>query len=382
MVFVVTYLLRPAGSQLIHDHLLYTILRIGSFEEHWLIMVIAVPLAILSFAVGYRWATARFAEAPQPFTSAAIVGKDGALTLSYWLIAWGYVVTLATIKSTGAVQGDTAAGGGVVYEHSTAWFAQGDTYVSTGSLLYYLLTGNLGMSLVLAGPWLLARVVRGWGRINIVAYLMGLLPIYFLFSQSAKRSTSKLKVVLLMIAVLLLVVVGFPLLSLTRSMAKESGMSMNDVYHIVTNMGMSSTELLDANLGTDSSITGFEPSLYHIVVDSRPVLGTWYFYFLFIEPIPRIIWPGKGTVFDWPLWLLGIDWDPLPTMIAWHPVRSEAPSSNGAGWVFRRNSCSPDGLSAGPRRRPGAGPMPHIYSWLMWGFTPWYPSSAAIACFT
>lgn len=318
LVFLVTYMLRPAGSQLIGDTFLYDVLRIGSFEEHWYLMAIAVPLAILSFAAGYafgaprglRVAGNRQAESP------AIVGKKQLRTLLCYMLAWGYFVAFITfgMGDTGAEQGDIAGATVGVYEHGTAWFAQGDAYVSIGSVLYYLLTGRLGLSLLLAGPWLLSRIIYGWGRNNIVAYLLALIAVYFgRFSRLSRPRIGQ--GILLMLAIFIFVVVFFPILSMTRALAKNTGMGAMDVFAIATKARMSYADILSALLSTHSSLTGFEPSLYHILVDKRPELGTEYFYYYIILPIPRVLWHGKGTPYDWPYWLLGIDWDPIPAMM-------------------------------------------------------------------
>src|SRR5215510_3791751 len=52
-VFLVTYVLRPAGSELIGDNFLYVMLGIDSFEKHWTVMAIAVPSAVICYALGY-----------------------------------------------------------------------------------------------------------------------------------------------------------------------------------------------------------------------------------------------------------------------------------------------------------------------------------------
>ena len=321
LTFIVTYLLRPAGSQMIGDTILYSVLHIGSFEEHWHLMAIAVPLAILSFAVGYHFATAPGRGVHDPSSSEhAIIGGAKALTFSYWLMAWGYVVTLLTINQSGAETGATPGAPSVTFEHNTAWFAQGDVYVSTGSTLYYILTGRLWISLLLAGPWLAARVVKGFGRINIVGHFMALVAVHFgRAARSEHYRPKRTQVVLLMLTILVVAIVAFPVLAMTRRLGKETSMSMTDIFEVAMRSKLNTTELLAANLGTNSSLAGFEPSLYHILVDSRPKLGTWYLYFYFIQPIPRIVWPGKGVVFDWPLWLLGVDWDPTVAILGMAP---------------------------------------------------------------
>src|SRR5215469_12419518 len=56
LIFSATYILRPTLSEITGDLELYQALRIGSFEDHWQLMTIAVPLAIITFGIGYAGA--------------------------------------------------------------------------------------------------------------------------------------------------------------------------------------------------------------------------------------------------------------------------------------------------------------------------------------
>jgi hypothetical protein len=79
--------------------------------------------------------------------------------------------------------------------------------------------------------------------------------------------------------------------------------------------GANPQDMLQTYMGTNSSIAGFEATLSHLMNDQRSELGTQYLYYYFIKPIPRIIWPGKGTPYTWPKVLRGVDFDPLLAVI-------------------------------------------------------------------
>jgi hypothetical protein len=317
LVFVATYVIRPAASQMIGDTFLYDVLRIGTFEQHWYLMAVAVPLAILSFSAGYAFGapTGGALDQTQCAHDSVIVGQQQVKTLIFWLLVWGYFVSIITfgMGHSGAGEDNIAGANLGVYDHGTAWFAQGDIYVSVACLLHYILTGRLGWTLLFAGPWLASRIALGWGRNNIVAFLFGLMAIHF--GRNSRTSRPELgKAILLMLAAFVFIVVFFPLLSVTRALSHEKGLGARDAFDIALHTKMSAADILDALLSTHSSITGFELSLYHILVDKRPHLGTEYLYYYFIQPIPRIIWHGKGSPYEWPYWLLGIDWDPIPAL--------------------------------------------------------------------
>jgi hypothetical protein len=83
--------------------------------------------------------------------------------------------------------------------------------------------------------------------------------------------------------------------------------------------GADPQDMLQTYLGTNSSVTGFETTLDYLVNDKRAELGTQYLYYYVFQPIPRIVWAGKGTPFTWPEDLLGISTDPLLALIGAAP---------------------------------------------------------------
>jgi hypothetical protein len=315
LLFAITYLLRPAGSQLVGDTVLYDALKIGSFEDHWYLMAIAVPIAIISFGIGYRLVTSA-PNSDAPVAHPKMIGERQALILVYVLLFWGYVITAKTLGPGGSgveKYGLVGASNQGVYEHTTAWIEEGNLYVSAGSTLFFILTGRLGMSLVLAGPWLVVRMTKGWNRINIVGHVLALTGVYY--SRVARSSRpSKLQVAVLMSSFVIVVLVLFPLLAMLRGIKAQTGVGPMDALAIALKR-FTVADLASAYLGTNSFLSGFEPSFYHLLMDKWPELGIQYLYYFLIAPIPRMLWHGKGTPYEWPLRLLGIEWDPTVAMM-------------------------------------------------------------------
>ncbi len=183
IIFSATYLVRPATSQLLGDTLIYQLLRIGCFEDHWYLMATAVPLALLSFGIGYRAGT--------PSRKNHVVGfrdeerradPHKVRVLIYFMIVLGYLSAIICLKTGtfGAEPADMAGSSAGVYKGSTAWFALDDLFVSTGTILYYIATGRLGMSLLLSTPWLAGRLIYGHGRSHLLGHFFSLMAVFFL----------------------------------------------------------------------------------------------------------------------------------------------------------------------------------------------------------
>ncbi len=312
LVFFATYVFRPAASEITGDVTLYRLLKLGNFEDHWQVMAIAVPLAILSFAIGYAAAGPRRAgkRAGPPPNREPSPDPHRVRVLIFCLIGIGYLSALMVLKTGGgAGRGDYTNAAVGVYQNNTAWFAQEDILVSTGTILYYILTGRLGMSVLLAGPWILMKIINGWGRTNLLGHFFSLMGAYFIKARLIEKSGVKSSQALAVGSGVLVVLMLFPLMGMLRGLRKRMGIDSKDALSIMKS-GTAPQDLLRSYLGTNSSISGFETTLDHLVSDQRSELGTQYLYYYFIQPIPRIIWEGKGTPFTWPEKLRGIEVDP------------------------------------------------------------------------
>jgi hypothetical protein len=319
LVFSATYILRPSLSELTGDFKLYQLLRIGNFEDHWQLMACAVPLALISFAVGYAaGAPRRNSTRVSRRQTEPVVNPHSVRVLIFTFLILGYISALAVLKfGSGAGKAEYGNVSLGVYEHNTAWFEQDDLFISSGTVLYYIATGNLGMSLLLAGPWLIIRVFNGWTRTNLIGHFFALLAVYFLKKRQVQRIGKERSHALVISAGVLVILMLFPLMGMLRGVKTElrtGSLFSRDAISMMTSKA-DPQDLLSAYVGTDSSISGFETTLDHLVTDPRSDLGAQYLYFYFFQPIPRIIWPGKGTAYTWAEKLRGVVFDPMLGLI-------------------------------------------------------------------
>jgi len=194
-------------------------------------------------------------------------------------------------------------------------------FVSTGSLLYYIMTGRLAFSLLLAAPWMMQRVMYGWGRSYLLGHFFGLMAMYFIRARAAGSRLKAKQVVMIGFGVLV-VLCMFPFLGMMRGMKQQLGLNASSFSGDLVRMTMTQTDPLDmmqTYLGTNSAISGFEPSYYHLTVDTRPKWGTVYLYQYIFQPIPRVLFPGKGDGYSWARDLLGVDVDPRVIAIGMAP---------------------------------------------------------------
>src|SRR5579875_585148 len=321
LLFATTYVVRPALSELVGDYSMYQWLQAGYLEDHWELMAVAGSLAIVCFGIGYasgrpsrRLAAVAENPAPEPTVNPRLVRR-----LIVCLLFIGYLSALFVLKYGGGdetLHARTATMG--TYEHGTAWFSQDDLLISCATVLYYIATGRLGISLLLAGPWLGLRVLSGWGRTNLIGHFFALMSVYFLKRRKRERVAGKTRQALVIGCGVVSVLVLFPLMGMLRGLRSELGGSAKDAIMMVrstTDPG----DVAQTYFGTNSPVSGFELTLSHLVNDKRSELGTQYLYYFFFQPIPRIIWPGKGSPYSWPEKLRGIEVDPLLGIIGAAP---------------------------------------------------------------
>ena len=316
LVFYLTYMLRPAGTNMLGDTTLYDFIKIGTADDHWQLMAFAVSLSIICFAIGYRIAIGRAGVDSLDLLSGEprIVAADQIRKFMWVLLLWGYVLFVIGF-GTGQVAGDAADVAGAnmgEFKHNTAWLMQSDLFISTATTLYYILTGDLRKSLLLATPWLIERMIYGWGRNFIIGHFFALMAVYFLKARFRTHAAPKISQATVMVLAIIVIVLLFPVMGVLRTMRSQlhlSATSLSADVMTATSAGVSSQDMIETYFGTGSDISGFEETLYHLLTD-RPQWGSTYLYDYFFLPIPRIIWPGKGSPLEWALWLHGIDWDP------------------------------------------------------------------------
>lgn len=306
----VTYVLKPLGTEWVQDRYLYFLLDLAPFEGYWLSMTVAVTLAFLSFALGYhragrgekrrRNSRSRSSDAP-PSESTAIAGlvafpgsRRSAWRVGVLLVAWGYLALLIVGSPGGTFTqysgNDPTTGYGMAVG-STFWFLSSDQFVSAGSLLLYLLTRNFSVNL-LALPWFYARLLAGHGRTVIISHLFCV----FLLAQLLRAGTLRrhLYRLLGLSAIAIVVLVVFPTLGQDRRFFQGdlSGNTLKDALSVATEATTSARD--SPWLRTDSDICGFEETLYFIQKEPPAVWGTYYIYYYFIKPVPRMLWKNKG----------------------------------------------------------------------------------------
>lgn len=140
------------------------------------------------------------------------------------------------------------------------------------------------------------------------------MAVYFLGSVYRTRSAPKMSQGMLIGIGVLVILLLFPVMGVLRTLKGELHMSATamstDAIMMASQTGLSSDDMIQTYFGTGSNVAGFEESLYHLITDKKPEWGSSYLYYYVFLPIPRIIWPGKGSPLEWALWLWGIDWDP------------------------------------------------------------------------
>jgi hypothetical protein len=298
LAFVVTYALRPLGTQVVtRDRFLYTWLGIVSIEDYWLPMTASVGLSLLFLAVGYRWAGGRTrGKIPETILSERTVTPVAGVIIGSLLVLWGY----ASIFISRSVGGGFIRPEGLQFgiaSGTTAWLLESDLFVASGALVLYATTGRLIPSLGTAAPWMAIRALSGWGRVNILAFLLALVCLRLLYvgrSGAATRVVHRVQLLALGVALAGTLLIFFPAARTSRDFFARGDLSSRIRDAFQTNFAP------ETWLSTTSDIQGYETTLYHLQKDRKPAFGTYYIYYYFLQPIPRLIWPDK----------------PLPTTLA------------------------------------------------------------------
>lgn len=307
-IFLLTYLVRPLFTEYLGDDLIYRLLQIGTIERSVGSMTLVVSLAILSVAIGYRFghrASLPSPESSQPLATGPNVSRRGGIAVATLLTGWGYFsITLSEIVGGGVTNPVDILFG--VYEGNTFWLAGSALFISTGATVLYIVTGRLSLSVAVALPWLFSAIGFGYGRINVVGFLIALLAVRLMkgWRTDARWTRGRLQALFLGALLVVILIVVFPGTKLERSFFSDTPLSRAVPIAVANNLHESTW------VSTTSDIAGFETTLYHLQVSDRPALGTYYLYYYFIRPIPRLMWPEKPVpptlAEEW----LGIPFDP------------------------------------------------------------------------
>jgi hypothetical protein len=298
--FIVTYLLRPLGTEVLSgDRFLYEWLSISPIEGFWWPMTLAVSLATICVAIGYRSGsrrlrtTRRATDLDQP--AERIAGDRFALGLSLCLVGWGYLSVLLSGVVGGEFVNPENLPFGVAIGTS-AWISESNLFVTSGVTLLYIATGRLWYSILLAIPWLASSITNGYGRINVLGLFMALLCTWLLRGSVGRRRLPISHGALIVGTLVLVLLAFFPGTKQSRTFFAE--------YPGVGGVQQAFQLNFEPQtwLATTSDVMGYETTLYHLQRDTEPAWGTYYLYYAALQPIPRLLWEDK----------------PVPTTLAEH----------------------------------------------------------------
>jgi len=176
LVFALTYIVRPLGSQWWGNTFLYEWLDLQGFDPYWKEITAAVAVALLSFAVGYR-----LARAPRGLANSSSIDSKRNVLKAKELCAWifivvGYVSIPFAARQGGTVLSDPYTGFGIF--HGTSFYlTNANILTSSGAVLLYAATGKVWLAGLAAVPWLATRISFGWQRSDMMGFLFALLGV-------------------------------------------------------------------------------------------------------------------------------------------------------------------------------------------------------------
>jgi hypothetical protein len=294
LVFAATYLVRPLFTSLSGDLKTWALYRISGFEANPWPLTWAVCLALVCFGLGYRLGScfSRWIRpGPAPWN---LWGRNypwliyGALFL---FLLYGYV----SFALTGSSAEMTATTGGGIFVGTTGYLVRGDIYIGAALLLLYAATNRLSLTIVLALPWLLGRLLVGWSRATFVFFLLGLLLIWIWTGQRKKFSLRK---GILLISLMAPAVLSFSLIQQQRDYFTATAVDPDRLIEDTLR-----EEIYLSWIRSDSPIAGFEATVFLLQTLRSFDYGLGYVYYIFLQPIPRILWPGKPTAASMVPWV-------------------------------------------------------------------------------
>lgn len=190
---------------------------------------------------------------------------------------------------------------GSIFTNTTGYFVLAHDFIRTACVLIYAWTGNLWLTLGLAGPWVVGKLYSGWARSSLLFLLVAIM-LTAIFNKSKYGEYIKKHLALTLILVLAFLSF-FPVMRQNRTIFLEEGFSARKTAHAIVN-----TYDRKDKVGLFDDLAGFQDTLYFLELAPQQIpfqYGIPYFYNYFIEPIPRILWPGKPLLTDLTHW-----WDP------------------------------------------------------------------------
>lgn len=301
LVFSATYLIRPAFTQIAGDDAAYILYRSSTFESNPWPLTIAVCIAMLMLATGYRLGVKRGSRAngsQQPWTLFSSQYPYLAYTFLGLIVSYGYL-SLFLLRDLGSM---VATPGGSVYIGTTGLFALGDVLIGPALVAFYAATNQLSITLLLGTPWIINRLQIGWSRHLILVFGLALFMVWLWQKRGHKLLHLSAIVIVIVVAFLII-----PLININRFYFAQDNLSLPEVLETAV-----SDQAISEMTGSYSPITGFEQTVVILSRWDQFRYGLTFVYNYVIMPIPRSLWSGKPTLADMRPWvqsLFGLESD-------------------------------------------------------------------------
>lgn len=342
VILTLTYFVRPLALELTGtDASLFTIgRRTESLENVLPQMIVAVFLALLFLALGYRNGRKKERKQKRDSAETSLASSNPPLyiylPLIIALLAYGYITMIAVLPTIGLRSQDIAmlrTTGGSVYTNTTGYITMGHLFIPVACTLLFAITRKPLPAILLSAPWFLNRLYIGWERYSFVTFIIAILVIWYYYRREihVSRQQGVLLATLGIASVFLLTI-----MNTDRHLFRENGFSLGTV---ATATSASTSDLAF----TTNFIAGYEATLYlldRVPEDLSFGYGGMYIYRYLVQPIPRILWSGKPTMFGFPTIGDPIFWGAAPGSIG------EAYGGYGfagialiffaTGWIIRR----------------------------------------------
>lgn len=298
LIFTATYLGRPLLTNLTGDFWQLTYMRIAGLDRTLTPMSIAVFLAIICFALGYRLPLRRLVKGKksQEVLLPSTKHHESIYFLCGVLLLWGYL-SMVMVQPVIGIRGEDipmeVTDQGSMYTQTTGYITQGNLYVAVAAVLLYAVSGKFFVSILVAAPWLLNRLYIGWGRANYLAFVLAMIMVWAI--RQRQKMVPRIQG-LFLLGMLTLAIVSLSIIGSNRYYFRERGVS---IAAFAEGSRTAGSDLIRAT----SFVSGFEATLYllQLVPDTYPFgYGGMYVYRYLVQPIPRILWPEKPMPFGFP----------------------------------------------------------------------------------
>lgn len=289
----VAYFIRPLIFFLNNDWFEWNALALPPFEVIGLKYGLVVGLFVIAFALGYGPSS--------PLSSYLRTGKEhlspGARKSIY---AWLVVFAIFGFCMAAKYRPLPGFGDGVVMEHVGGWTVFTDTtgylvnavnLVPACGMIYYAMSGRLGVTALLVAPFVLMQMYFGWGRSQFLLPTIGFLGLAALLSRTSRGNLRQVAAIIL---ALLLMLPVLAVLGDNRDFFKQKLEGREMAYQMER-----AQKRWTASEGAD--LTGFPNTAFYIAHSGKTFPHGYclrWVYILFLQPIPRMFWKNKPVPSD------------------------------------------------------------------------------------